>query len=410
VGNKWLITLVDQGIYSGASFLAGVIIGRIGGKEQLGLYVLGITIVSLLMQFQGVMVWAPYMVFSPQLEGHEHSLYTGSTLIHQLGLSTLGIVALIGLGVLLSSGLGPAGLEKVIWMLVVAGPFIALREYVRHICFATVQLRVAIMLDCFTAVVQSGVLLWLALVDKLSASSALGALGLGCGLASLAWLVWARKGRAFSLSRVFSDLARNWSFGKWVLGGNLAEFAHLNLFPWMLTGFHGVAALGTLSACQGVVGLTSPFLYGTMNFLGPQSAHTFAQGGLPALRVFVAKSTLAIVIVFSLCGAAIIIFGDQLVTLFYGRQYGGNAWLISFLALNSLAYAFSLGVDYGIWAMGRSDLTFKINLLLLGTTLTVGLALVMSLGVLGVAFGLLAGNLAALMLRFKVFNRLSRVV
>lgn len=178
----------------------------------------------------------------------------------------------------------------------------------------------------------------------------------------------------------------------------------------IITGFSGVAALGTLSACQGVVGLMAPFLLGTMNFLGPKSAHTLAQGGITALRGFVAKSTLAIAVVFSLCGAAIIIFGDQLVTLFYGRQYGGNVWPISFLMLNSPAYAFSLGVHCGIWAMGRSDLTFKINLLPLGTTLTVGLALVMNLGVLGVAFGLLAGNLAALMLRYKVFDRLSRVV
>jgi O-antigen/teichoic acid export membrane protein len=314
VGNKWLITLVDQGIYSGASFLAGVIIGRIGGKEQLGLYVLGITIVSLLMEFQSVMVWAPYMVFSPQLEGHEHSLYTGSTLIHQLGLSTLGIVALIGLGILLSWGLGPAGLEKVVWMLVVAGPFITLREYVRHICFATVQLKAAIMIDCFTAVAQSGALLWLAYLDKVSAFSAFGAMGLGCGLASLSWLVWARKSLALSLSRIISDLGRNWSFGKWVLGTNLAEFTNWQLYPWMLTGFYGAAALGTLSACQGVVGLTAPFLFGTSKFLGPKSAHTFAQGGIGALRVFLAKVTLVIATVFSLCCAAMIVFGDYLVT------------------------------------------------------------------------------------------------
>jgi O-antigen/teichoic acid export membrane protein len=75
-----------------------------------------------------------------------------------------------------------------------------------------------------------------------------------------------------------------------------------------------------------------------------------------------------------------------------------------------MAYALSLGVYYGIWAVGRSDQTFKINLVVLGITLTVGLVLVMSLGVLGVAFGLLAGNLAALMLRHKVFNKLSKVV
>lgn len=40
-GQKWLLTLVDQGIASAGSFLTTVIIGRACAIEQLGLYFLG---------------------------------------------------------------------------------------------------------------------------------------------------------------------------------------------------------------------------------------------------------------------------------------------------------------------------------------------------------------------------------
>lgn len=232
--NKWLLTLVDQAIVSGASFLVGVIIGRVGGKEQLGLYVLGLTIIGLLMVLQVVLIWAPYTVFSPQREGLEHALYTGSTLVHQLGLSALGILSLSGMGILLSWGWGPSGLKEVVWTLAIAGSFIAFREYIRQVCFAALQFKVAIVIDGGTALVQCGALLWLAYLDKVSASSAFLALALGCGLASLSWLALARKSLALSLSQVISDLGRNWSFGKWVLGTNLAEFANWPLYQWIL--------------------------------------------------------------------------------------------------------------------------------------------------------------------------------
>jgi len=75
----------------------------------------GLIIIGPLMELQGVLIWTSYTVFSPQREGLEYALDTGGTLIHQRGLAALGILSLGGLGILLSWGWRPLGLEEVVW-------------------------------------------------------------------------------------------------------------------------------------------------------------------------------------------------------------------------------------------------------------------------------------------------------
>lgn len=405
-GQKWLLALADQAVVSGAGFLAGVIIARVGGKEQFGLYILGLTIVGLLMELQNVLVWSPYTFFSPRLSGSALDLYTGSTFIHQWTFSAGGILALAAAGVCLSRGVGPLGLETVVWILVFSSSLLLFREYLRRVCFAGLRMKAALVLDLWVAALQSAVLLFLAYRGKLAAASALGVMGFACGLVGLSWLIWNRRAFKFSFTRVSSELRQNWSFGKWLLADNLAFFMSCELYPWVLSAVYDTAAVGILAACQGVVALMSPFLQGCLNFLPPKTAQVFAQDGLEGLRSLVVKGTLVIGgFIGTFCGA-IIIWGDQLAGFIYGPQYVGHGWVISILALNILAYALSLAMGYGLWALGRVDLNFKINLLRMGVTFTLGFWLVKTYGPIGVAWGLLLGSLVAGVFRYFVFIKL----
>lgn len=404
---KWFLTLFDQGIVSATSFLAMVIIGRACAKEQLGLYFLGLSIVGLLMELQNVLIWSPYTALSPRLRGSAHAQYTGSTLAHQWGLGVLAMLVLAAAGFCLSRGWGPSGLGPVVWMLALAGPLITFREYARRVCFAGSQIKTALWLDSGSALFQGSALLLFAYLGKLSAVHAFGIIGLGAFLASLFWLLGVKRSLAFSKAGVASDLSRNWSFGKWILGGNLALFLGVQAYPWILAGLQGTAMVAALAACQGVVALVNPFLQGTTNFFAPQAAQAFAQGGAGSLRAFARKSTIALVPVTALFCAGIIVFGRDLVTFIYGPQYAGYGLVIAILSLNTLAIALAFGVDYGIWAMERTDLNFRIELARLLITFTLGVGLVKVFGLIGVAWGLLIGSIAVSIIQGIVFISLT---
>jgi O-antigen/teichoic acid export membrane protein len=406
---KWLLTLIDQGVVSATGFLATVIIGRACAKEQLGLYCLGLSLVGLVMELHNVLIWSPYTALNTRIKGSAHALYNGSTLVHQWSLSALTMLVLVGAGLFLSRGWGPAGLAPVVWMLALAVPFITFREYARCLCFAGLQIKTALWLDTGAALLQVSALLWLAFLGKLSAVNAFGVMGLGACLAGLLWLYGARRSMALSMAGVASDLGRNWSFGKWLLGCYLAYFLGCQTYPWILTGLHGLAVVAALAACQGVVGLVNPFMQGTTNFLAPRAARAFAQGGPSEVRAFVRKSTFAVAPVMALFCVGLMAFGSNLVTFIYGSQYAGFGLVIAILSLNILMEALTFGVALGIWAMGRPDLEFRIELVRLLTTLTLGLGLVQVFGLIGVAWGLLLGSIVVLIAKILIFHHLSRL-
>ncbi len=403
---KGVITLADQVVASATNFLTGVIIGRACTKEQFGLYMLGFSIILFVMSLQTSLILTPYMVYSPRLKPGEHARYTGSTLIHQLGLSAFAIVALAAGGVALSFGIGPQGLAPVVWTLVVVITFILLRENIRRISFANLCFKTALILDSGVAVVQICGLLLLAYLGLLSASMAYWVVGLACGFAAVGWIVRMRTTFALQFTRAISDLVQNWTFGKWVFASGLLWTLSMGLYPWILTAFHGTASTGVWAACFGIAAIGNPLLVGMQNILGPKIAHSYAEGGALALRRFVFKASAVFSLLITPFCVALLVFGGSLVVIIYGDKYAGNGLVVSVLALNLMVSTVTFSFSRALFAMGRADVDFAVNFVSLFVLLTLGLWLVKAFGPLGVACGLLAGNTAASAVRYLLFSRL----
>ena len=112
--HQGIISLADQAVASATNFLTGIIIARACSKEQLGLYMLGFSLILLMTDFQTSLITTPYMVYAPRLKGRAHALYTGSTLIHQLVFCLITMLGVAGGAIAVSHGMGPLGLGPVL--------------------------------------------------------------------------------------------------------------------------------------------------------------------------------------------------------------------------------------------------------------------------------------------------------
>ena len=407
---KGIVTLADQTVVSATNFLTGVIIGRACTKEEFGLYMLGFSIVLIVIDLQYSLISSPFTVYSPHLKGNDHAKYSGSTLIHQLSLSVLIILALAVTGFVFSLGIGPQGLATVVWTLFFVIMFIMLRDYARKFCFANMRMKTALLLDSCVAVVQIGGLLLFAHLGLLSARNAYWVVGIACSLPALIFIIRSREQFIIRIREVFSDFRKNWSLAKWLFATTLIYMSSIQVYPWLLAEFHGISVTGELAACMGVIFLANPFLIGLGNFIGPKTAHTYAKGGVEKVQHIVTKSTLFLAMTMGLFSILMLFFGGHIVVLFYGSKYVGNGLVVGILALSQFSSAITIPVNNGLLAIERPDVRFKSYLLALVITLTIGLWLVKSYGPIGVACGLLAGNVIASTFRYIVFKNQIRIL
>jgi O-antigen/teichoic acid export membrane protein len=404
--HQGIISLADQAVASATNFATGIIIARACSKEELGLYMLGFSLIFLMTDFQTSLITTPYMVYAPRLKGKAHALYTGSTLIHQLAFCLFTVFGVVCGAFVVGKGIGPKGLGPVLWALSLVIALIMLREHARRVSFARLRLKTAFLFDTSIAVGQIGGLLLLARFGLLSASRAFWVIGSVCGIAVLVWLWTDRECYQPRMSESRADLKKNWVFGKWVFASGLVWALAMNLYPWFLAYFHGTASTGVWAACLGVVSVGNPALLGIHNFVGPKIAHVYAESGPKALRRFVLKITAAIFFPVSLLCLVLMVWGGRIIALIYGRQYAGNNLVVAVLAVNVLVFAASFTFSRALMVIERADLDFLANSAALFVMVVLGFWLVRSFGTLGAAIGFLAANFVTSVVRAGIFLRL----
>jgi len=397
------VALADQAVASITNFSAGIIIGRCCTKDEFGLYTLGLSIVLLLTSVQDMLIATPYMVFSPRLKDNDHACYNGSTLVHQFLLSLLACMGLLIAGLILTAGVGPANLGPVMLVLAAVLVFLLLRNYVRRLCFAALKMKAALVLDCATAVIQVGGLLLLAWLELLTAERVYWIIGAACGISALAWLFLNRHAFLVRADRTRSDFIRNWTFGKWIFAGGVLWDLGMNICPWILTAFHGPQAVGIWGACLGLVAMGNPALLGVQNYLGPQIVHCHNDGGNTALHRFVLRASASFCALVMLFSVFLMVFGDWMLVLLYGKQYAGNSPTLVAMSINVAVLATTFPISRGLLALERADVDFIINA---GSLVILAIAapvLIPLWGTYGAALSILLTNSVILAAKYFVF-------
>jgi len=392
LGTQGVLSLSDQLVASITNFLTGVIIGRACTKEGFGLYLLCFNILLVVLDLQSSVLASPYTIFSHRLRGRRLAAYTGNTLVQELMLC-LFVVFSLKLSGLYMPGLfvSSPDIGSVLDALSISISFIMVKEFIRRLCFARLLMKTALLVDMAVAGLQLGGLSILWLMGLISPSATFWIMGLSCALTTAGWLFINRGSYTFDHKEFFSDFARNWSFGGWVLASGVLWSLSMTAYPWILAYFHGAGAAGIWAACWGVVSLSNPLMLGVQNYLGPKIVKLHAENGILYLRDRVLRYSLLYLLLILPIVLILLIAGGDLLVLFYGEKYGGNGGIVRILAINLMLMAAAFPATYGLLATERVRLYFMANLVPLIITLSCGIFLVKNFGAFGVALGLLLG-------------------
>jgi O-antigen/teichoic acid export membrane protein len=398
------LSIFDQAIVSGTSFLSAVLIGRATSPTELGRYYLVLSVVLVINGAQEQIVAAPYLVYSKQRRGRELTEYTGSMWLQQLAIALLTIAGLFAV-IIMVSLTGPSELFPGLWALLFATPLLLLRQAARRYTFAQLQLISAIGLDGAVAVLQLGGLMLLIYFERLTLVAIFAVMSGACALAFAGWYLLNPPRVRIVRGRFLPDLCRNWSFGKWALQGYVVGQTTPQVMLWILGLTGGAAATGVLGACATVVGIMNVLLFGFDNVLTPQVAHVYAAGKRDEVRRILARAAAFLSVTFGSVCAIVFLAGGRIMIVAFGPEYLGTGAILFVLALNSLMAGLGMVFGSGLRAIDKPRLNLAADVVCMIVSLVSAAILIVPYGALGAAFAMLAGTSTSAIVRIVIFTK-----
>lgn len=399
---KAAVALADQVIVSGASFFTTVLIGRLCGPSELGIYSLAFAITVLLATVQQSVVTVPYTIYVHRMPRGARRKYFGGVLAHCGLLSILSTAGLTIAAAIAMLGVGPAEAIPVFWALAATVPFLLLRDFGRRLSFADLRMNSALGLDALVVVLQLALVGGLALAGRLTAAAAFGAVGFSCAIVALGWLYSVRSQFTLGWTAIKQGWRQNWGFSKWVLADQTATTLNTYVMHWLLAILFGVGATGLFAACATILCVLNPIVLGLNNVLMPRVAVAIAEGSRGELRRVLLKSTLVVTAATALFCGVLLAFGPQIMRILYGGAYAGQSRTVSVLAIDMLVSSLAMAPAYALWARERSRTLFQVRVLRIAIAIVVSLCLAGSLGPIAAAYGLLVGSAIATALTFWI--------
>jgi O-antigen/teichoic acid export membrane protein len=400
---KAVLSVLDQAVASGTSFVSSVLIGRLGSREELGLYALALSVVLFLRGVQGELVASPYTIYRNRRPPEEGPAYAGSAVAHYLLLTLLATAGLLAAAALLPLG---EGAGPVAWALAGAVPFLFLRDCFRQLSLAHLRLGVVLALDVSIAGLQLGGLLLLGWLGMLTVPAAYAVMAGACAAACLGWLLARPQPFRIVPRRLAADWRCNWKFSRWSVAGFLIGSTTPYVIPWLVAAAHGESATGLLAACTTIINCAGMYVTGVANFLTPRAAQAFHRGGAPELRRVLGQTAAMFGLTLGTFCLAILATGDLAATLVYGSNFAGSGPVLALLAFAMLASSLGITAGNGLWALDRPRANFLADVCGLVVTLAALVGLVGPLGVLGAAAATLTGAVTGAAVRSLTLFRL----
>jgi O-antigen/teichoic acid export membrane protein len=331
------LAAIDQGLISVSNFIATLLLARYATPTELGVYGVGFTSLRLVRAVQEGITIQPLNTYGAGMEGDEFRSYATSTSLIQIALAVLAAAGAAALGWALTA-LGNDTAGPGIFALWPAFLWWQLSEYIRRMLYTRGKVFYAAVNTALANAIRLGLMLWWIRQGQITGAAGLNAIAFGSLVALLPGLWGTRHYWSRRFDNLRSTWSRNWDFGRWVLGGNMANWVAVEFYPVLTAGMISFAAAGAYRALQNLVAPVHLLLRATDTFLTPRAARTFSAAGYPALRRVMRMTYLAAGLpVFGLLALGVL-FREPLLRLLYGETY--------------LAYqdgVLLMAIFYGLW-------------------------------------------------------------
>lgn len=286
---KGLLSVSDQIIVSGATFLTNIVAVRLMSKEDYGIFAILLTIYFFLNHFQSALITWPLSVLVHGRDAASERKYLGSTFLQQIALSLITALVVLVFAACLS-WFFPTSKNFVNGLLILSVCIIPLQvqEYIRKLLFSRLEVSKVLRIDVMYAGVSLLTLGLLVLglrwgkLDTVFVTPLLflGIMGSAAFLAMIPGFLYLRNVHEFEKVRYSDSLNENWNFGKWHLGSYVGSVGMIQANTWIIGAMGGVVAAGAVESARLLLAPVHLLTYGVGNIIQPLMSKKFSTGGV----------------------------------------------------------------------------------------------------------------------------------
>jgi O-antigen/teichoic acid export membrane protein len=368
------------------NFLGAVLVARNTSLTGFGVYGVGFTILRFGRAIQEGLIIQPFNTFGAGDDILSFRRYASTSLIMQLILAIITSAGVAIVGYLLTiTGNDTAGpLILGLWFALFTTQ---IQEYLRRVFYTREQTGLAFFNTIITNVVRLAVLFWFIDQGTMTGLAGLNAIGWG-SLAGILLGLW--NGRSYwtrKLLNLRETAIHDLKFGRWLLGGIMANFVAVEFYPVMTAGMISFSASGAYRAIQNLLAPILALLRATDTFFVPRMAKIYTKDGRRALNrplkliyFFIGLPTVGWLLFISL-------FATPLLHFVYGDEYTAYAVGVPLMSIFYFLWYLYWPVQIAIKAPRISRPLFVGNALAIVLMFTVGLWMIQAWGLYGTIAG-----------------------
>jgi O-antigen/teichoic acid export membrane protein len=331
----------DQSLISLSNFLATVILARSTTPTELGVYGVGFTTLRLVRTIQEGLTIQPMNTFGAVMDETSFRSYATSTSLIQLMLAILSSLAAAITG-WVATRMGNDTAGPLLFSLWSAFLWWQLQEYIRRILYTRGMVLQAVINTAIANAARLAIMLWWVRGGSLDGVGGIQAISLGSLIALLPGLWQTRTFWSKGYASLWETWKRNWGFGRWILGGSIANWIAVEFYPVLTAGMINFAAAGAYRALQNIVAPIHLLLRATDAFLVPRAARAYQERGRAALERTLRLTYLALGIPILGVLSIAILFPTPMLQILYGDKYLAYSQGMTLMAIfYALLYASS---------------------------------------------------------------------
>ena len=392
-GIKSGVSIVDQGLVSGAGFLLSFLLARWLSSEAYGAFAVAFATLLFLSGFHNVLLLEPMSVMGPARYSNQASAYLAAQLkIHKL-LGSLLAGALLLTALLMKLLEANRELAMATAASAFALPFFLMLWLVRRMAYMVQRPAIAGWASAGYFLLTLFGLLVLHTRNVLTPTTAFFVLG-SAGLLSVALplrqlgMLGARTVDPCSWRAVAQE---NWNYGRWLVLSTALFSVAAQIQTYLAAGFLGLGAAGIFRAMQVPSLVMTQIVIAVGLLVLPSMSYEFGLGQLAQLRK---KAVLASAFVTLLAlgyAAFLALFAHSIEHLLYGGKYSGYVRLIPILGLVPVCTGLAIGFSMAVRASQKPHFDLVANAISAPAGLITAAVFIKLWGLNGAALSLVAG-------------------